>query len=84
MMSLVVRYLDDRHLSQCSGKTVKHTITPSIHRPHELVFSIGRDEADAAFRVKLAEADALVERAVIDRDGLFAAAAGDTEERTLE
>ena len=37
------------------------------------MLAIWRDEADAAFRVKLAETDTLVEGAVIDRYRLFTA-----------
>lgn len=44
--------------------------------PHELVVSVWRDEADAALRVKLAEANTLMEGAVVDRYRLFT-----TEER---
>lgn len=46
----------------------------SIHSPHELILSVGGDEADATFRVKLTEAHTLMESAVIDGYGLLPAA----------
>ena len=45
------------------------------HPPHELVLAIWRDEADAALRVKLAEAHTLVKSAVVDGYGLLSTAA---------
>lgn len=41
------------------------------HLPHELILSIGGDEADAALRVKLTETHTLVERTVVDGYGLL-------------
>ena len=46
-------------------------IQTSIYWPHELIFSIGGDEADATLRVKLTEAHTLVESAVVDGNGLL-------------
>jgi hypothetical protein len=39
--------------------------------PHEFKLSVGRDEADAPLRVKLAESHTLVEGAVINGDRLL-------------
>lgn len=84
MMSLVVRYLRQGHCQCAVWHTRMQSHTHALHWPHELILSIRRDEANTALRVKLAETDTLVERAVIDRNGLFPTAAGDTEERNDE
>ncbi len=87
MMSLVVRYLRQGTVIVLCDTLIRshtHTHTHALHWPHELIISIWRDEANTALRVKLAETDTLVERAVIDRNGLFPTAAGDTEERNDE
>jgi len=43
--------------------------------PHELEFAVGRDEADRAVDVELAELDALMELAVVQLDRLWIRAA---------
>lgn len=53
----------------------------SINWPHELIFSIRRDEADATLWVKLTEAHTLMESAVIDGDGLLPTAGRNTYSR---
>lgn len=72
MISLVVRYLQlwgtkvdfSTSLTGPHPVTLPHTPTA----PHELKFSIWRDEADAALRVELAEPHTLVEGAIVDGD----------------
>lgn len=87
MMSLVVRYLpQDKMMSPSISSTSQHSPNQlSLWKwppwPHELVLSIRRDKADASLQVKLTEAHALVEGAVVDSDGLLPTAQRQTQTR---
>lgn len=56
-------------------------ILKNSYWPHELIFAIRWDEADASLRIKLTKTHTLVERAVIDGYGLLPADM--TEKQTL-
>lgn len=85
MMSLVVRYLPDHKMTSLSTSAAFQQTALASEKwprwPHELVLSIRGDEADASLQVKLAEAHALVERAVVDGDGLLPTARTDADTR---